>query len=137
MNILILSAHPDDAELGCGGSIAKWIEQGDMVSSCVVTDSERSGKLKLMDEMLAASKILRYAFHLLGGFQHRRLNLKRQELLDRLLQLGDECKPEMVICPSINDTHQDHKVLAEEAVRAFKLGKLISYESCWNNLNFN
>lgn len=42
-----------------------------------------------------------------------------------------------MLIPSLNDIHQDHKTIAEEALRAFKFINVLSYELPWNNLNFN
>ena len=38
--------------------------------------------------------------------------------------------------PAYNDVHQDHKVIYEEGVRAFKNTSIFLYEMPWNNLNF-
>jgi len=42
-----------------------------------------------------------------------------------------------VFIPSLNDLHQDHKVIAEEGVRAFKNSSLLSYELLWNIISFH
>lgn len=39
MNILVVSAHHDDLELGCGGTMARFVEQGHKVVSLVLTNS--------------------------------------------------------------------------------------------------
>ena len=44
--------------------------------------------------------------------------------------------PEMVFLPSVNDTHQDHKTIAQEGFRAFKRTTMLGYEIPWNNLDF-
>lgn len=41
-NILIVSAHPDDMEIGMGGTIAKLVAEGAEITSCVVTDGGRA-----------------------------------------------------------------------------------------------
>ena len=35
---LIVSAHPDDIEFGCAGTVAKWVSEGADVTYCIVTD---------------------------------------------------------------------------------------------------
>jgi LmbE family N-acetylglucosaminyl deacetylase len=49
----------------------------------------------------------------------------------------EKFNPDLVIIPSVNDLHQDHSTIANEAVRAFKFSNILSYEMPWNNLNFN
>lgn len=36
--ILVISAHPDDIEFGCAGSVARWVDEGAEVTYCIVTD---------------------------------------------------------------------------------------------------
>jgi LmbE family N-acetylglucosaminyl deacetylase len=43
-NYLIVVAHPDDAELGCGGSIASWVKDGHKVSYVVCTSGNKGTK---------------------------------------------------------------------------------------------
>ena len=66
-NVLVVIAHPDDAELGAGGSIARWVEDGAVVRTIVCTNGDKGTKdglspLRLAQireaEQLAASKTL-------------------------------------------------------------------------------
>ena len=47
MKILIFAPHPDDAEIGCGGTIAKHIAKGDQVKIIYITSGERGGNPKV------------------------------------------------------------------------------------------
>src|SRR5918996_1753725 len=38
MRVLAVSAHPDDVEFGCAGTLAKWVDEGAEVTMCIVTD---------------------------------------------------------------------------------------------------
>ena len=42
----------------------------------------------------------------------------------------------MVVLPSSNDIHQDHQVIHQEGIRAFKHSRILGYELVWNNLTF-
>ena len=44
--------------------------------------------------------------------------------------------PFIIFTTSMNDIHQDHKVIYEESIRAFKFENLLSYEIPWNTKNF-
>ena len=44
--------------------------------------------------------------------------------------------PDLVLLPSGSDIHQDHKVLHEEGLRAFRNATLAGYELPWNNSSF-
>ena len=56
--------------------------------------------------------------------------------MDDLIQLREKLNPGMVFIPSLSDIHQDHKVISEEGVRAFKNTALLCYELPWNNFTF-
>ncbi len=43
MRVLVICAHPDDIEIGCGGSVAVWTEAGAQVTFCLVTDGAAGG----------------------------------------------------------------------------------------------
>ena len=68
MNILVVTAHHDDLELGCGATVAKLIERGHKVVSLVMTHSGYSGqngkhvrtKEEAKKEAISASKFLDY-----------------------------------------------------------------------------
>jgi N-acetylglucosamine malate deacetylase 1 len=142
--ILLLSPHTDDGELGCGGTIAKLIEQGKDVfyvafSACEQSVLPQFPKDILITEVKAATSTLGIPKDqlILKRFDVRTFNYHRQEILDILIQLREEIKPDTVLIPSLNDIHQDHKTIAEEALRAFKFINVLSYELPWNNLNFN
>ena len=72
------------------------------------------------------------------SYEVRRLPEHRQEILDRLVKVRNNYKPNLVIGPSIHDFHQDHQVVANEMIRAFKThASIICYELPWNYIEFN
>lgn len=73
---------------------------------------------------------------LVFDFEVRRFPEFRQEILDQLIKLDRQYAPDMVFLPSVNDTHQDHNVVAVEGFRAFKRTTMLGYEVPWNNLDF-
>ena len=67
----------------------------------------------------------------------RRFFEKKQDILEDLIKLRDEIKPELIFVPASDDCHQDHQVISEEGIRAFKHVSILGYEMQWNNLSFN
>jgi N-acetylglucosamine malate deacetylase 1 len=140
--ILIVSPHTDDGELGCGGSIAKFIEQGDSVEYVALSCCEKSVPPEyppdiLSIEVKAATGILGIEEPILLGFEVREFPRLRQEILDSLIRLRNKIRPDIVFAPSRYDTHQDHKTTVEEVIRAFKNCTILGYEQPWNNITFN
>lgn len=130
--VFVLAPHADDAEIGCGGTIARLVENGADVYSLVFTKTdERNSEMVNAANILGITKC--YNFNL----PIRKLTEYRQKILDKLLVLKVKFKPDLVIQPSLSDIHQDHQVVAQEGVRAFKDINLIGYEALWNNLNFD
>ena len=70
-------------------------------------------------------------------FEVRDFPRDRQRLLDAMIKIRDEVKPDLVLLPSSHDTHQDHRTVHDEGIRAFKFVSMLGYEVPWNNLSFD
>ncbi|MCX6673733.1 MAG: PIG-L family deacetylase [Methanothrix sp.] len=145
MKILILSPHTDDAELGCGGSIAKMIEEGHELLWVVFSIAEDSlphdlPKDTLKKEFLQVAKHLglKERNYMICDFRVRHMDENRQEILEDLVKIRQSFQPDVVMMPSLNDYHQDHQVISNETIRAFKMhSSIIGYELPWNQVAFN
>ncbi len=141
--ILVLAPHTDDGELGCGGTIAKALEQGAEVYYAAFSTAKESVPAGMPPNILEievreATRRLGIEPEKLRVFKYtvRKLNYSRQDILEDLVALRGELKPDLVFIPSLNDLHQDHSTLAMEALRAFKNSSILAYELPWNNINF-
>ncbi len=146
MRLLLLSPHTDDVELGAGGTVVKFLQEGHEIYWAVFSTAEKSlpanakpGTLK--KEFMRVVTSLQNEFGNIHSqifdYEVRRLNFYRQDVLDDLISIRKEFKPDLVIGPSLNDFHQDHTTVAYEMVRAFKnTSKIISYELPWNHITF-
>ena len=54
-NILAIGAHPDDVELGCGGTISKHLELGDEVYVLIMTNGEKGSHAPNREECFKSS----------------------------------------------------------------------------------
>ncbi len=142
--ILVLSPHTDDAELGCGGSINKFIENGSEIYYVALSTCEKSVPPEYPPDIL--KKEVKNAINILGipernlilcDFAVRDFPELRQKILDRLIEIRDDIKPDIIFTPSSFDTHQDHQTVREETLRAFKECTILGYEQPWNNITFN
>ncbi len=142
--ILVLSPHTDDGEISSGGTIAKFVEEGKEVyyvafSSCEKSVSDCYPRDILKKECIEATRRLgiQKSNNILLDYEVREFPRLRQEILDDLIRINKDISPDMVISPSSFDTHQDHQVIYNEALRAFKkTSSIIGMEQPWNNLNF-
>lgn len=143
-NILILAPHTDDGEFGCGGSIAKFIEEGKNIYYVAFSTAEESVPLGFPKNILEVE--VKEATRRLGikssnliiyKFQVRKLSYVRQEVLEKLIEIKHEISPNLIFIPSPHDLHQDHYTVAIEGMRAFKNISILGYELPWNNITFH
>ena len=141
--ILILAPHTDDGELGCGGTIAKFIEEGKEVycaAFSIAEDSVPEGFAKdaLIHEFTNAMAVLGVTKDHLYIYRYRVRHFPsfRQEILEDIVKLRNSIEPDLVFVPSPNDIHQDHQVISAEGLRVFKKISILGYELPWNNIIF-
>jgi LmbE family N-acetylglucosaminyl deacetylase len=132
---LILSPHTDDAELGCGGTISKMVEDGWNVH--VIYFSAVGDRYpNLVAEAANSGKILGVSHEILD-FETRFFPRDRQAILQALYDHSRKKSYDIVFTPTTTDIHQDHGVVTSEAKRAFRNCTLLGYELPWNNLEVN
>ncbi len=122
VDILVLSAHPDDAELGCGGTIASHIAEGRTVGIVDFTKGElgtRGTAESRKQEASDAAKILGVAVRenlgLPDGFFQNR---KEDQLV--VIKAIRKFRPDIVLTNTTTDRHPDHG-----------RGAQLSYDSCF------
>src|ERR1700722_5437143 len=110
LDILVLPVHPDDAELGCAGTILKHVTAGKKVGLVDLTRGELGtrGSAEIRDKEAAASaKILGLAVRenigLPDGFFQ---NTKENQL--KVIESIRKYRPEIVITNAYHDRHPDH-----------------------------
>lgn len=133
--VLVLSPHTDDGELGAGGTIARFVEEGREVFCLAFSTAD---KPQLHREFRAAMTVLGLPEGNVGvhDFPRRNFPQYRQAILQHLITVQEQYGPDLVLVPSPHDIHQDHQVVTAEALRAFKLASVLGYELPWNNLMF-
>ncbi|NDP26388.1 MAG: bacillithiol biosynthesis deacetylase BshB1 [Flavobacterium sp.] len=110
LDILAFGSHPDDVELGCGGTIAKEISLGKKVGIIDLTRGELGtrGSVEIRNqEAAAAAKILgvsvRENLDMRDGFF---VNDEAHQM--EIIKMLRKYQPEIVICNAIDDRHIDH-----------------------------
>ena len=110
VDILAFGAHPDDVELGCGGSIAKATSQGKSVGIIDLTRGELGtrGSAEIRDqEAAAAAKVLQLTFRKNLAFRDGFfVNDEAHQMV--IVQMIRLCRPKIVLCNAVEDRHIDH-----------------------------
>ena len=114
-DILAIGAHPDDVELGCGGTIIKLISEGKTVCVIDLTEGElgtRGTAVTRAEEAHNAAQILgisaRENLKLKDGFLH---NSEEYQL--KIVEKIRKYRPESVLANAIDDRHPDHAKAAK------------------------
>ena len=136
LDILATGPHPDDVELGCGGTLAKMIDQGSKVGildlTCGELGTRGTPELRLK-EAAAAAEILGV---------HARENLRMrdgffvndEEHLLKVIKIIRKYQPEIVITSAPKDRHMDHgraSTLVQDACFLSGLRKIETGQDVW------
>lgn len=108
-NILVVGPHPDDQEIGMGGTIARFVSQGHNVLLLDMTNGEPTpfGSPEIRErEWTEAAKILGVKRHYLG-LKNREVthNLESRHKVAAVIR---EHRATMIFCPYFEDAHPDH-----------------------------
>lgn len=136
--ILFLGAHPDDIELGCGALIHQIAAQTEILS-VTLSDNKKNPELhSVAEEHLRSMQILGVlADHVqFGPFETRRFPHNRQEILEFMIQLNKNFRPEIVFVHTKNDIHQDHSTVTDEALRAFRGVTVLGFDVIRSSYGF-
>ncbi len=131
--VLIVVAHPDDAEFGCGGSVARWVQEGRQVAYVVATNgdkgsndltmtSERLAKIR-EEEQLRAAEVLGVEPVVFLGYPDGGLEDTR-EFRREVVRAIRRFRPDLLVSqtpfPTLNlyASHRDHRTAGRVALDA-------------------
>lgn len=131
VDILAIGAHPDDVELGCGGTVAKLISEGKTVAMVDLTQGElgtRGTNFTRAEEAANSAKILgissRENLKMKDGFL---TNSEEHQL--QIVKIIRKYRPEIVLANAIDDRHPDHAKAAKLVSDACFLSGLVKIET--------
>jgi bacillithiol biosynthesis deacetylase BshB1 len=133
LDILVLAAHPDDAELGCSGTIASQVAKGHQVGIVDLTHGEMGtrGTPELrLQEATHAAKLLGLAVRENMGFKDVFFQDDTEHQL-KLIQVIRKYQPEIVLANAVSDRHPDHGKGSSLATNACFMSGLSKIET-WN-----
>ena len=136
MNILAVGAHPDDIEIGCGGTLLKYAQKGHNIYLLVLTPGDVGGDpevRKKEQENSARSMGAKEVFW--GGFKDTHLSEERP-LIDTMEEIIKKVLPQVVFVNHISDIHQDHRITAAACLSATRYIKEVLYYEVPTTQNF-
>ncbi len=133
LDILAMGAHPDDVELGCGGTLAKEISRGKKVGILDLTRGELGtrGSAEIRHrEATRAAKILGVEMRENLGFRDGFfVNDEKHQL--EIIKFIRKYRPEIVLTNALKDRHKDHGKGSELTSTACFLSGLRKIKTTW------
>lgn len=131
LDILAFGAHPDDVELGCGGTLSKAVAEGKQVGIIDLTQGEmatRGTPQTRAEESKAASEILGVNFRYNLNFRDAFIfNDQNHQLA--VIKVLRKFRPAVVLCNAFKDRHTDHAKASELVSHAAFLSGLQRIET--------
>jgi len=118
MNILAIGAHPDDIELGCGGTLLKVAQKGHFVFMYTVTRGGASGKvIRRSNELVNSAKSIGATTLWIDDYEDSRVYLTK-ELVNSIEFFIRKSKADVIYTHPLRDNHHDHRAIAEATMEA-------------------
>lgn len=139
LRILAIGAHPDDIELGCGGSLAKFTSAGAHVTAVVfskgrrgaLSDADRSTETRRALETIGVADI--HVF----DFEDTKLHKDLTGLIGVIEEQTRRIEPARVYTMFQEDRHQDHRAVFEASIIGCRcVRQVLSYETPSSYPNF-
>jgi LmbE family N-acetylglucosaminyl deacetylase len=129
MSILVIGAHPDDIEFGCGGTIMRYAQAKEKVFMLVLTRGEIGGDPERRQcEQEKAARYMKVKKVFWGDFKDTEIPRDRSAIMaiEKVLR---QVKPRTVLFNYLSDIHQDHRALAHAALSATRyVQEVLFYE---------
>ena len=129
LDVLALGAHPDDAEIGCGGTIFKLIASGVVGSVCWVVLSGMDARVEearaSADAMLAG--VPEHTI-LQPGFRDGFFPYDGADIKGFFEDLARDFDPDLILTHQRDDLHQDHRITCELTLNTFRSHLILEYE---------
>ncbi len=142
MKVLVISPHPDDETLGCGGTILKHKDEGDEIYWLIITNvdvkdgwdnrivEKRQKEIETVAEMYGFEKTFKL------DYPTTKLDtIPIQEIIKSVSEVILEIKPEIIYLPNRSDVHTDHQItfkIAYSCTKNFRypsIKKILMYET--------
>jgi LmbE family N-acetylglucosaminyl deacetylase len=116
VNILAVGCHPDDLEIGCGGTLARFTLAGHRITMCYVANGNmghvilspdelrriRKAEAQSAGEMLGASEVISF------DIPDLEVNAIQPDIVNRMVDLIRRIQPDLIITHAPDDYMKDH-----------------------------
>lgn len=124
--LLAIGAHPDDVEIGAGGSLLAWQQRVSAIDYVIATgapDREAEARVAVSAFLPGVTAGLHFP-----ALPDGRLPSHFDEVKDVLRELAATVDADVVLAPSPADAHQDHRLLGQAVRTEFRNHLILHYE---------
>jgi LmbE family N-acetylglucosaminyl deacetylase len=126
LSVLVIGAHPDDIEIGAGGLLLELAQRPLLVRYVVLTGTtERQQEARTAAQAFMPGADLTVELH---DLPEGRFPAEWNSVKEVLEGVARTCSPDLVIAPSSDDAHQDHRVIGELVPTVFRDQLYLAYE---------
>ena len=142
-NVLVISPHPDDETLGCGGAIIKMLSSSVNIAVVLLTDGNGGGRIKDIrrirkEEFTKARSVLGYSTFDILDYPDGQLESYQERLSEQIHRIFIEHTPKLVLTPYLLDHPTDHQraniALAQALKNAIQSDIIIGMYEVWTPL---
>lgn len=129
LNLLCVGAHCDDIEIGCGGTLLKWIKE-DKVKRIVWVVFSSNDERKQEAQKSAERFLSRLENHeiIILDFRDAFLKYSGLDVKEEFEKLKKKIDPDIVFTHYRSDRHQDHRLLSDLAWNTYRNHCILEYE---------
>jgi len=126
LSVLAIGAHPDDIEIGAGGLLLELAQRPLQVRYVVLTGTtERQQEARTAAQAFTPGADLTVELH---DLPEGRFPAEWNSVKEVLEGVARTCSPDLIIAPSSDDAHQDHRVIGELVPTVFRDQLYLAYE---------
>ncbi|NLS93560.1 MAG: PIG-L family deacetylase [Planctomycetaceae bacterium] len=127
LRLLVVAAHQDDGELGCGGFLLQAANYRAQTTVCVLADGCAGGNVCLREQEAREAAVALGADLIQAGLPDTRIPLRPAiKIVEKVIA---EVEPHVVLVHAPADTHQDHRVTARAVMSAARdVPNILFYE---------
>lgn len=129
LSVLCIGAHSDDIEIGCTGTLLRWVREYPQLHVTWVVLSARGARAA--EARRSARALMRGAKTLdvvVGDFEDAHFPVEFRELKAFLAEVRRRCDPQVVLTHGLDDRHQDHRLVAEMTWQHWRDHLVLEYE---------
>ena len=127
--VLCLGAHCDDIEIGCGGTVLRWLrEDPSLEVYWVVLSSNRERKKEAAKSASLFLKGTRRKTVLIESFRDGFFPFQGTEIKEYFEALKKQVSPDIVLTHYRDDRHQDHRLVSDLTWNTFRRELILEYE---------